>query len=67
MKEIQYCNWKLYKNDGSWKSDCGITQGIKVRPKQKTCFCGKRINRIYLEEENPIEKKFWENMKEFER
>lgn len=40
------CNWIRYFGEYCFKTDCGHLQGINVRPKQKTCFCGKRVNRL---------------------
>ncbi len=67
---MEVCNWIHYKYDSLWRLPCGKTQGINVRPKQKTCLCprdGKRhqINRIELDEMHPSEKEFIEICKRF--
>lgn len=44
------CKWVLYRNASMWQTECGRIQGINVRPKQKKCFCGKRIERVIVDE-----------------
>lgn len=44
---VEYCNWVRYFGDYAFKTDCGHYQGIEVRPKQKICFCGKRIKGMH--------------------
>lgn len=45
------CNWIQYFGDYSFTTECGHTQGINIRPKQKTCYCGKTIER-YVQDSN---------------
>lgn len=44
------CNWVRYFGDYCFKTECGHFQGINIRPKQKTCYCGKRVNRLIQDE-----------------
>lgn len=39
------CKWVRHFGDYFFTTDCGMTQGINVRPKQKVCMCGKHIER----------------------
>ena len=55
---METCKWIHYKGESLWITECGQSQGIKVRPKQKKCYCGKRIERIETDEISPREKKF---------
>lgn len=43
---MDYCNWVRYFGEYSFNTSCGHVQGINIRPKQKTCFCGKRVKRF---------------------
>lgn len=43
---MEFCNWVRYFGDYCFSTDCGCIQGINVRPKQKTCFCKKRVRRF---------------------
>lgn len=52
-----YCSWIRYFGDYCFKTDCGHIQGIKVRPKQKICYCGRRIKR-YAQDINGIIKEY---------
>lgn len=51
---VEYCNWIRYFGDYAFKTDCGHYQGIAVRPKQKMCFCGKRIKRYVQQQDYTI-------------
>lgn len=42
------CRWVKHIDEGCYTADCGWVQGIRVRPKQKICHCGRRIERINL-------------------
>lgn len=52
------CKWIHYKHESIWSTECGNIQGIKVRPKQKKCFCGKKIERIEIDDLSPRDKEF---------
>lgn len=39
------CKWIQFYGDYCFTTECGHTQGTNVRPRQKTCFCGKRVER----------------------
>lgn len=41
-----FCEWTHYIHGTMWHTECGKTQGIKVNPKQKKCYCGKTIKRV---------------------
>lgn len=56
------CKWIRYKGNYCYKTDCGHSQGILVRPKQKTCSCGKKIERIESNEYDEAEKFYQENI-----
>lgn len=43
---VMECKWVIYFGDYCFTTDCGHYQGRDVRPKQKTCFCGKRVKRF---------------------
>ena len=69
-ENIALCKWVHYKYDSLWRLPCGKSQGIKVRPKQKTCLCprdGKRhkIERIEIDELSPEEQAFREMLSQF--
>lgn len=55
---METSKWVLYKNGRMWYTECGHTQGIKVRPKQKTCFFRKRIERIKVADLSLADKEF---------
>lgn len=40
------CNWVRKFGDYMFTTDCGQYQGLNIRPKQKTCFCGKEVRRF---------------------
>lgn len=42
------CKWTKHIDEGVYTTECGKHQGEKIRPKQKICYCGKRIERINL-------------------
>ncbi len=52
------CTWVLYKYACMWQTECGRIQGCNVRPKQKKCFCGKRIKRVKVDELSPSDRVF---------
>lgn len=39
------CKWIRYYGNYCFTTECGHLQGLNIRPKQKTCFCGRRIER----------------------
>ena len=45
---MEVCKWIKHIDEGCYYTECGKTQGINVRPKQKICYCGKHIERINL-------------------
>ena len=55
---VEKCKWKHYLGDPVWKNDCGKTQGINVRPRQKICYCGRQIDRVEIEDYSEIQKMF---------
>ena len=69
-ESIAPCKWVHYKYDSLWYLECGKTQGIKVRPKQKTCYCPKfgckrRIERIEIDKISPREQDFLDMLEQF--
>ena len=52
------CKWIKYKDSYLWHTECGRSQGTKIRPKQKKCYCGKPIERIELDELSLSDKEF---------
>ena len=45
---MKTCKWIKHIDEGCYRTECGRIQGIRVRPKQKICYCGKHIERINL-------------------
>ena len=52
------CKWILFRNACMWQTECGRIQGYNVRPKQKKCFCGKKIRRVKVDELSPSDRVF---------
>lgn len=48
-KQMEVCKWIKHIDEGCYTAECGWIQGINVRPKQKICHCGRRIERINLD------------------
>lgn len=61
------CKWVLFKHACMWQTECGRIQGCNVRPKQKKCFCGKRIRRVQVDELSPSDRVFVDLLKFGER
>lgn len=47
------CKWVMYFGNYCFTTDCGHQQGKDVRPKQRTCFCGKRVKR-FIQDSNGV-------------
>ena len=46
---MKTCKWIRRADDNFYQTACGKIQRISVRPNQKICFCGKRIERVTVD------------------
>ena len=56
------CKWIRYRGSYCYKTECGYIQGISVRPRQKKCNCGKKIERLNSDEFDEVEKYYQEHI-----